>query len=166
MQANRDTGGIADPDTHPTQRRRSMPTRNGSAEWRGDLQGGDGTLKVGDHSYEGPYTFKSRFEEGEGTNPEELIGAANAACYSMQLSAMLAQDGHTVDSVNTVAKVHLRMVDGKPTITLIELETEGKVPGVDDETFQSTAAAAKEACLVSRALAAVPESTLKATLLS
>jgi osmotically inducible protein OsmC len=142
-----------------------MPTRNGSAEWRGDLQGGDGTLRVGDHSYEGPYTFKSRFEEGEGTNPEELIGAAQAACYSMQLSAMLANDGHTPERVNTVAKVHLRFVDDKPTITLIELETEGKVPGIDDATFQSTAAGAKEACLISRALAAVPEITLQAKLL-
>ena len=142
-----------------------MPTRNGSAEWRGDLQGGDGTLKVGDSSYEGPYSFKSRFEEGEGTNPEELIGAAQAACYSMQLSAMLANDGHTPDSVNTTAKVHLRIVDDKPSITLIELETEGKVPGVDDDTFQSTAKAAKEACLISRALGAVDEITLSAKLL-
>ena len=105
-----------------------MPTRNGSAEWRGDLQGGDGTLKVGDHSYEGPYTFKSRFEEGEGTNPEELIGAAQAACYSMQLGAMLANDGHTPESVNTVAKVHLQFVDEKPTITLIELDDRGQGP--------------------------------------
>jgi osmotically inducible protein OsmC len=143
-----------------------MPTRNGSAEWRGDLQGGDGTLKVGESSYEGPYSFKSRFEEGEGTNPEELIGAAQAACYSMQLSAMLANDGHTPDSVNTVAKVHLRMVDEKPTITQIELETEGKVPGIDQDTFESTAKAAKEACLISRALAGVDEISLKATLKS
>jgi osmotically inducible protein OsmC len=142
-----------------------MPTRNGSAEWRGDLQGGDGTLRVGERSYEGPYTFKSRFEEGEGTNPEELIGAAQAACYSMQLSAMLANDGHTPESVNTVAKVHLRFVDEKPTITLIELETEGRVPGVDDATFQETAKAAKEACLISRALGAVDEISLKAKLL-
>ena len=142
-----------------------MPTRNGSAEWRGDLQGGDGTLKVGERSYEGPYSFKSRFEEGEGPNPEELISAAQAACYSMQLSAMLANDGHRPDSVNTVAKVHLRFVDDKPTITLIELETEAKVPGVDDATFQETARAAKDACLVSRALGAVDEITLNAKLL-
>jgi lipoyl-dependent peroxiredoxin len=142
-----------------------MPTRNGSAEWRGDLQGGEGTLKVGASSYEGPYSFKSRFEEGEGTNPEELIGAAQAACYSMQLSAMLANDGHTPDSVNTTAKVHLRFVDDKPTITLIELETEGKVPGIDQAAFESAAAAAKDACLVSRALAGVDEITLSAKLL-
>ena len=79
-----------------------MPTRNGSAEWRGDLQGGSGTLKVGTSSYEGPYSFKSRFEEGEGTNPEELIGAAQAACYSMQLSAMLANDTPVVMAVTFV----------------------------------------------------------------
>jgi lipoyl-dependent peroxiredoxin len=142
-----------------------MPTRNGSAEWRGDLQSGDGTLKVGERSYEGPYTFKSRFEEGEGTNPEELIGAAQAACYSMQLGAMLANDGHTPESVNTTAKVHLRFVDDKPTITTIELQTEGKVPGIDQATFESTAAQAKEACLVSRALAGVGEITVSAKLL-
>ena len=142
-----------------------MPTRNGSAEWRGDLQGGEGTLKVGASSYEGPYSFKSRFEEGEGTNPEELIGASQAACYSMQLSAMLANDGHTPDSVNTTAKVHLRIVDDKPSITLIELETEGKVPGIDQAAFESAAAAAKDACLVSRALAGVDEITLSAKLL-
>jgi lipoyl-dependent peroxiredoxin len=141
-----------------------MPTRNASAEWRGDLQSGDGTLKVGEHSYEGPYTFKSRFEEGEGTNPEELIGAAQAACYSMQLGAMLANDGHTPESVNTTAKVHLRFVDEAPTITLIELETEARVAGVDDETFQATAAKAKEQCLISRALGAVDEITLNAKL--
>jgi osmotically inducible protein OsmC len=143
-----------------------MPTRNGSAQWRGDLQNGDGTLKVGESSYEGPYSFKSRFEEGEGTNPEELIGAAQAACYSMQLGAMLANDGHTPDSVDTTAKVHLRFVDEKPTITKIELETEGRVPGIDDATFQDTAAKAKEACLISRALGAVDEITLSAKLVS
>jgi len=143
-----------------------MPTRNGSAQWRGDLQGGEGTLKVGESSYEGPYSFKSRFEEGEGTNPEELIGAAQAACYSMQLSAMLATDGHTPDSVDTTAKVTLRMVDGTPTITKIELETEGRVPGIDDSTFDDYAKKAKEACLVSRALAGVDEITLSSKLTS
>ena len=141
-----------------------MPTRNGSAQWRGDLQGGEGTLKVGESSYEGPYSFKSRFEEGEGTNPEELIGAAQAACYSMQLSAMLASDGHTPDSVDTTAKVTLRFVDDAPTITKIELETEGRVPGIDAATFDDYARKAKEACLVSRALASVDEITLSSKL--
>jgi osmotically inducible protein OsmC len=143
-----------------------MPTRNGSAEWRGNLQEGDGTVKVGQSSYEGPYSFKSRFEEGEGTNPEELIGAAHAACYSMQLSAMLANEGHTVDSVDTTAKVTLRIVEDKPTITQIELQTEGKVPGIDQAQFEKTAAEAKEACLVSRALAGVGEMTVTAKLAS
>jgi osmotically inducible protein OsmC len=141
-----------------------MPTRNGSAQWRGDLQNGEGTLKVGQSSYEGPYSFKSRFEEGEGTNPEELIGAAQAACYSMQLSAMLANDGHTPDSVDTTAKVTLRVVDGSPAITKIELETEGRVPGIDAATFDDYAKQAKEACLVSRALAGVNEITLSSKL--
>jgi osmotically inducible protein OsmC len=143
-----------------------MPTRTGSAQWRGDLQNGDGTLKVGEKSYEGPYTFKSRFEEGEGTNPEELIGAAQAACYSMQLSAMLAGDGHTPDSVDTSAKVELHMVDEVPTITKIALTTEGKVPGIDAATFDDYAKKAKEACLVSRALAGVGEITLTSKLAS
>ena len=143
-----------------------MPTRNGSAQWRGDLQNGEGTLKVGQSSYEGPYSFKSRFEEGEGTNPEELIGAAQAACYSMQLSAMLANDDHTPDSVDTTAKVTLRVVDGSPAITKIELETEGRVPGIDAATFDDYAKQAKEACLVSRALAGVNEITLSSKLAS
>jgi osmotically inducible protein OsmC len=143
-----------------------MPTRNGSAQWRGDLQNGEGTLKVGQSSYEGPYSFKSRFEEGEGTNPEELIGAAQAACYSMQLSAMLANDGHTPDSVDTTAKVTLRVVDGSPAITKIELETEGRVPGIDAAAFDDYAKQAKEACLVSRALAGVNEITLSSKLAS
>jgi osmotically inducible protein OsmC len=143
-----------------------MPTRTGSAQWRGDLQSGDGTLKVGEKSYEGPYTFKSRFEEGEGTNPEELIGAAQAACYSMQLSAMLAGDGHTPDSVDTTAKVDLHMVDEVPTITKIAISTEGKVPGIDARTFDDYAKKAKEACLVSRALAGVNEITLSSKLAS
>jgi lipoyl-dependent peroxiredoxin len=143
-----------------------MPTRTGSAQWRGDLQNGDGTLKVGEKSYEGPYTFKSRFEEAEGTNPEELIGAAQAACYSMQLSAMLAGDGHTPDSVDTTAKVELHMVDETPTITKIALSTEGKVPGIDAGTFDDYAKKAKEACLVTRALAGVNEITLSSKLTS
>ena len=143
-----------------------MPTRNGSAQWRGDLQGGDGTLKVGESSYEGPYSFKSRFEEGEGTNPEELIAAAQAACYSMQLSAMLAGDGHTPDSVDTTAKVTLRFVEDAPAITKIEMDTVGRVPGIDAGTFEDYAARALEACLVSRALAGVDDITVNPTLAS
>src|SRR5829696_3971443 len=112
-----------------------MATRNGSAEWQGDLQGGGGALAVGDGVFEGAYSFSSRFEEGEGTNPEELIAAAHAACYSMALSNILAEHGHAPRSVKTTAKVHLRNVDGAPTIAKIELETVGDVPGTDEAHF-------------------------------
>src|SRR3712207_6753963 len=121
-----------------------MATRDGIAEWKGDLKGGEGTVTVSSGLFDGQYSYSTRFEEGSGTNPEELIGAAHAGCYSMQLSAMLAGDGHTPDSVKTTAKVHLRQVDGAPTITRIDLVVEGRVPGVDDATFQETAAKAKE----------------------
>lgn len=141
-----------------------MATRNGSAEWRGDLKGGAGTLKVGDGVFEGSYSFASRFEEGQGTNPEELIAAAHAACYSMALSGLLAGDGHAPDSVTTTAKVHLRNVDGAPTLAQIDLETEGAVPGIDAAQFQSYAEQAKAGCPVSRALAGVPEIVLTARL--
>ena len=141
-----------------------MATRNGSAEWRGDLQGGSGSLTVGEGVFSGDYSFTSRFEEGEGTNPEELIGAAHAACFSMALSNMLAQHDHEVESVNTTARVHLRNVDGAPTIARIELETEGRVPGIDEDHFREHAEEAKEACPVSRALGAVPEIEVTARL--
>lgn len=141
-----------------------MATRDGSAQWQGDLKGGAGTLKVGDGVFEGSYSFASRFEEGEGTNPEELIAAAHAACYSMALSGLLAGDGHVPDSVTTTAKVHLRNVDGAPTLAQIDLQTEGAVPGIDAAQFQSYAEQAKAGCPVSRALAGVPEIVLTARL--
>jgi lipoyl-dependent peroxiredoxin len=141
-----------------------MATRNASADWRGNLQEGDGTMALGSGSFEGAYTYKSRFEDGPGTNPEELIGAAHAGCFTMQLSAQLANAGHTPESVHTDAKVHLRIVDGLPTITEIDLITRGRVPGIDDEAFQKEANAAKEGCLVSRALAGVANITLDAKL--
>lgn len=141
-----------------------MATRNGSAVWKGDLKEGSGELSVGDGVFSGAYSFSSRFEEGEGTNPEELLAAAHAACFSMAFSNMLAEAGHTADSVSTTAKVQLRPVDGKPTIASIELEVEGAVPGIDEAAFQETAEAAKAGCPVSRALAGVPEITLDARL--
>src|SRR6266550_3093168 len=110
-----------------------MATRNGSAEWRGDLRGGEGDLTVGDGVFKGAYSFASRFEEGEGTNPEELIAAAHAACFSMALSNMMAEHGHPADSVRTIARVHLRPTDAGPTIQRIDLETEGRVPGIDHD---------------------------------
>jgi osmotically inducible protein OsmC len=135
----------------------------GSAEWKGDLPSGSGTFTAGD-TISGGYTFKSRFEDGPGSNPEQLIAAAHASCFSMALSNLLAKAGTPVDSVRTEASVTLRLVDGTPTITRIELVTVGKVPNIDDATFVAQAEAAKAGCPVSRALAAVPEITLAATL--
>jgi len=137
----------------------------GTAEWQGDLKGGTGTFTAGD-SISGGYTFKSRFEDGPGSNPEQLIAAAHAACFSMALSNILAEAGSAPESVQTEATVSLRNVDGKPTIAKIDLVTEGRVPGMDEATFLQHADAAKAGCPVSRALAAVPEITLTATLTS
>ena len=141
-----------------------MATRNGSAEWRGDLKGGDGELTVGDGVFKGAYSFSSRFEEGEGTNPEELIAAAHAACFTMALSNMLAEHGHPADVVRTVAKVHLRQKEEGPTIQRIDLETEGRVPGIDEDHFAVHAEEAKSGCIVSRALAGVEEMNVTARL--
>lgn len=141
-----------------------MATRNGSAEWRGDLQSGEGSLSVGSGLFSGTYSFKTRFEEEPGTNPEELIAAAHASCFSMALSNILSEAGHVPESVATTAKVHLRFVDGAPTIAQIDLVTEGRVPGVDQQQFADFANQAKEGCPVSRALGGVPEMTLEATL--
>jgi osmotically inducible protein OsmC len=141
-----------------------MPAR-GSAEWKGDVPTGTGTFTAGD-SISGGYTYKSRFEDGPGSNPEQLIAAAHAACFSMALSNILAGAGSPPDSVHTDAAVTLRIVDGAPTITKIALVAVGRVPGLDQEAFAEHALAAKAGCPVSKALAAVPEITLDATLAS
>jgi lipoyl-dependent peroxiredoxin len=141
-----------------------MPAK-GSAEWKGDLRTGTGTFTAGD-TISGEYSFRSRFEDGPGANPEQLIAAAHASCFSMALSNMLAEAGTPVDSVRTDATVTLRMVDGVPTITKIALVTVGHVPGIDEAAFKEHANAAKAGCPVSRALAGVPEITLDATLAS
>jgi lipoyl-dependent peroxiredoxin len=141
-----------------------MATRNGSAEWKGDLKGGTGTVRVGEGVWEGDYSFSSRFEEGQGTNPEELIAAAHASCFAMALSNIMAEDGHPPDSVRAQARVHLGRLDGEPTIVRIELEAEGSVPGIDEDAFRSYAEQAKQGCPVSRALGAVPEIDLNARL--
>jgi osmotically inducible protein OsmC len=141
-----------------------MATRNGSAEWRGDLKGGSGRLTVGDGVFEGNYSFASRFEEGEGTNPEELIAAAHASCFAMALSNILAEHGHAPESVNTTARVQLRNVDGAPTIARIDLDVQARVPDIDEAHFQEHAQEAKAGCPVSRALASVPEIELNASL--
>lgn len=138
-----------------------MATRISSAEWKGTLKEGAGTMKLASGAYEGPFTFASRFESGKGTNPEELIGAAHAGCFSMFLSALLAGEGYTPTSIRTTATVHL--TDG-PTISLIELNCEAVVPGLSNELFQEKAAAAKQNCPVSKALAG-PEIKMTAKLL-
>src|SRR5271163_3594840 len=116
-----------------------MPA-NGSAEWKGDVPTGAGTFTAGD-SIRGGYTYKSRFEDGPGSNPEQLIAAAHASCFSMALANLLAQAGHPPDSVHTDATVTLRLVDNVPTITRIDLVTAGKVPGIDEPTFLEHASA-------------------------
>jgi osmotically inducible protein OsmC len=141
-----------------------MPARTSKAVWNGDLQNGSGRMVVGNNAYTGEFSFKSRFEEGEGTNPEELIAAAHAGCYSMQLSAMLAAADKNPTSVSTSAHVTLQIVDEKPTITKIALDTVGVVPGLSGEEFTRFAEDAKAACLVTRALAGVETVTLSAKL--
>jgi len=130
---------------------------NSTAVWKGNLTEGTGTMKLGKGAYEGPYTWASRFATGAGTNPEELVGAAHAGCYSMFLSALLSKSGFPPTEIRTSAKVHLG--DG-PAITLIELETAAQVPGCDEATFQRHAEQAKAGCPVSKALSAV---TIKLT---
>jgi osmotically inducible protein OsmC len=144
----------------------AMPTRNGSAEWQGDLRGGHGSLEVGDGVFSGRYSARSRFEEGDGTNPEELIAAAHAACFSMALSNILATDGHVPDSVRTTAELELRSPETGPPIRKISLRTEGRVPGIDADAFGDYARRAKDECPVSVALAAVPEITVESELVS
>src|SRR6476661_4837933 len=139
-----------------------MPSK-GSAEWQGDLRSGSGTFLAGD-DIGGNYSFASRFEDGPGANPEMLIGAAHAACFSMALSNMLAEAGTPPESVRTEAVVTLRPIDGTPTIAKIALTTVGVVAGIDQDAFAEQAEAAKAGCPVSRALAGVPEITLEATL--
>ncbi|WP_263841448.1 OsmC family protein [Salinibacter sp.] len=140
-----------------------MPTRSADATWTGDLPDGSGTMQLESGAYEGAYSFRSRFEDGDGSNPEELIAAAHAGCFSMALSNVLAEAGHDPESVNTTADVTLQMVEGDPTITGIHLTTEASVPGLDADTFDEHAAAAKEGCPVSKALAGT-EITLDASL--
>jgi osmotically inducible protein OsmC len=140
-----------------------MPTRTSSAQWQGNLKDGSGTMALGSGAYEGPFTFVSRFEDGNGTNPEELIAAAHAGCFSMAFSNILASAGYTPNSVKTTAAVHLERVEGGFGITKIDLTTRADVPGIDAAEFDKHAAAAKAGCPVSKALAAV-EITLDAQL--
>lgn len=140
-----------------------MPVSKGSARWSGDIPSGKGDFAAGD-SISGGYTYKSRFEGGPGSNPEQLIAAAHASCFTMALANALATNGHVAEHLETDAEVTLRPVDGTPTITKIALRTRGKVPGMDNETFVEAASQAKKGCPVSRALSGVPEITLDAAL--
>ncbi len=135
----------------------------GNAKWEGDLKGGNGRFTAGE-GISGAYSFKSRFENGDGANPEQLIGAAHAACFSMSLSNILAEGGHGPISVETEATVTVRALDDGPTITKIALKVVGTVPGLDEEHFLKHAEEAKAGCPVSKALAAVPEITMDASL--
>jgi osmotically inducible protein OsmC len=141
-----------------------MPARRAEAEWRGDLKQGGGRLKLGSGAFEGAYTFRDRFEDGAGTNPEELLGAAHAGCFSMALSAGLTAAGHPPTRIHTTATVHIDKVGEGFAITKIELVTEGAVPGIDEAAFKSQAETAKAGCPVSKALAAVGTITLSAKL--
>jgi osmotically inducible protein OsmC len=138
-----------------------MPTRTGHAVWRGDLKSGTGDLDVESGTFEAAYSFPSRFESGAGTNPEELIGAAHAGCFSMALANLMAQDGHVATRVETTAHVELSM-EGGAHIAGIELVCEAEVPGLDAEAFEDYAQQAKDGCPVSKALAV--DVSLRATL--
>ena len=141
-----------------------MPTRKAEAEWRGSLKEGSGTFKTQSGAISGSYSFPTRFENAKGTNPEELIGAAHASCYSMALSAGLGKAGFQPKRVHTTATVTLDKVGDAFAITRIDLDCEAEVPGIDDAKFQEQAKGAKEGCPVSKALKAT-EITLKARLM-
>lgn len=129
-----------------------MAISESSAFWKGNFTEGEGKMRVGAGKYEGSYTSLSRFEDGAGTNPEELIGAAHAGCFSMYLALILSKAGHVPTSIDTTAKVHLG--EG-PKITMIELSTVGDVPGIDEKTFNEFAEKSKKGCPVSQALSTV-----------
>lgn len=140
-----------------------MPTRDGHAKWEGSLADGSGTMRTGSGSLEGSYSAASRFEDGDGTNPEEVIGAAHAACFSMALANIIGSAEHQPEWVETTAKVTIKQRGGGFEISTIELETEARVPGLSDEEFQGFAETAKRECPVSKALAG-PEISLAAKL--
>ncbi|GAB3795192.1 OsmC family protein [Micromonospora zhanjiangensis] len=143
-----------------------MPIRSASAHWHGNLTEGYGKIRTGKGGLSGDYSFKSRFEEGEGTNPEELIAAAHAGCYSMALSKALGDAGHPPTSVETTARVHLDKTDAGMTVTRIDLDTYVDVAGLDEAEFGKVAEAAKENCPISRLLSPGAEITLSARLTS
>jgi osmotically inducible protein OsmC len=138
------------------QEKTHMPVRTANAVWEGDLKAGKGSIRLGSGAFEGKYSFGTRFEEAPGTNPEELIGAAHAGCFSMALAHTMASAGHTPKSVKTSAKVLLEKVPDGFAITKITLDCEAVVPGLDDAKFKEFAEGAKKGCPVSKALASTP----------
>jgi osmotically inducible protein OsmC len=142
-----------------------MPVRTAEAEWKGTFKDGSGRMRFGGGAFDGAYTAASRFEEGEGTNPEELIAAAHAGCFSMALAAGLSRAGHPPTRIHTRARVHLERQGEGFAITRIELATEGQVPGLGAADFQAQAESAKQNCPVSKALAG-PTISLTAKLVS
>jgi osmotically inducible protein OsmC len=132
-----------------------MPARRANAVWEGGLKDGKGRVKLGSGAFEGSYSFVSRFEEGAGTNPEELIAAAHAGCYSMALSAGLEKSGFKPKRVQTEARVHLEKAADGFRISRVELQTVAEIPGIDDKAFHEHAESAKKGCPVSKALAGV-----------
>ena len=136
----------------------------GKAEWKGDLKGGSGTFEAGESGIGGDFSFSTRFEDAPGANPEQLLGAALASCFSMALSNALATDGHVPDSVRTEAVVSIGKIDGANSIARIDLTTVGRVPGIDQATFEATANKAKDGCPISRALTGNVELSVTATL--
>ena len=139
-------------------------TSRASAVWHGTLKDGNGSYRAGTKTFSGAYTAATRFEGKEGTNPEELLAAAHAACFSMALAAALAKAGHTPERIETTAKATMDTVDGKPTVKRMDLVTRGTVPGASAQAFKEAAEGAKVGCPVSRALAGIAEVTLDAAL--
>jgi osmotically inducible protein OsmC len=132
-----------------------MPVRTAEAVWQGNLREGQGRMKLGSGAFEGRYTWSSRFEEAQGTNPEELIAAAHAGCFTMALASQLTKAGFPPEQIQTSARVHLDRVNGANKITTVELDTEARVPTVDEARFLELADTAKRTCPVSQALAGV-----------
>jgi osmotically inducible protein OsmC len=142
-----------------------MTARNGSTEWHGSVESGSGTIAVGEGTFEGTYSYESRFGEAAGTNPEQLLAAAHSGCFTIALANGLSAARHPPESLRTDARAQLRNLDGVVTLARVDLETEGDVPGVDEPQFQAYAEATKGDCPGSRALAGIPEITLTAKLL-
>jgi osmotically inducible protein OsmC len=141
-----------------------MPIHKAQAAWHGTFRDGEGRMRVGSGAFEGAYSYRSRMEEGPGTNPEELLGAAHAGCFSMSLARKLSANGYSPERIHTEARVRFGRAGEGYAISRIDLRTEAEVPGVDEELFLEKAEAAKRDCAVSKALAGVEEITLEARL--